>query len=310
MAKKIFKANEIKVIGSKVLIAPPKIAREKEKRAEEEAEEAIELEETEQTKELKAKAVSTPSVGEERERLLKEAKKIKEEAEKEAKRIKHDAEETAFKLVQKNTGDARKLKEDAENEAKRIIDDAKVKSSMMINESNQKADELLEKTKKEAYEKGFDEGFKKGEEEVKRLIDRLHIILNALIDKRREIFKNAESQLIDLVLLIARKVVKTISEEEKGVVIENVKEALKKIRGEPEITIRVNTKDLDITSKQKEKFISMVESLKSVHIEEDSRVEVGGCIVETSFGDIDARIQTQLNIIEEKIREIAPLNGK
>ena len=51
----------------------------------------------------------------------------------------------------------------------------------------------------------------------------------------------------------------------------------------------------------------MVESLENVRIEEDSRVDPGGCIIETSFGDIDARIQTQLQVLEEKIRELVPL---
>lgn len=313
MAKKIFKSNEVKIVGSKVLIAPPKISRTKKKKEEEEAEEAVEvteLGETEETKEVKAEVVHIPSIEEEKEKILEEAKKIKEDAEKEAELIKQEAEETAFKLVQQKTVEARKIKENAENEAKRIVEDANLKAEQIVKEAEEKAEEILEKAKEEAFESGFNEGFQKGEEEVKRLIDRLHIILQAAIDKRKEILKNAETQLIDLVLLIARKVVKTISEEERNVVIENIKEALKKVRGEAEITIRVNIKDLEITTKQKENFISMIESLENVRIEEDSRVDPGGCIIETSFGDIDARIQTQLNIIEEKIREIAPLNGE
>ena len=312
MAKKIFKSNEVKIVGSKVLIAPPKISRTKKKK-EEEAEEAVEvteLGETEETKEVKAEVVHIPSIEEEKEKILEEAKKIKEDAEKEAELIKQEAEETAFKLVQQKTVEARKIKEDAENEAKRIVEDANLKAEQIVKKAEKKAEEILEKAKEEAFESGFNEGFQKGEEEVKRLIDRLHIILQAAIDKRKEILKNAETQLIDLVLLIARKVVKTISEEERNVVIENIKEALKKVRVEAEITIRVNIKDLEITTKQKENFISMIESLENVRIEEDSRVDPGGCIIETSFGDIDARIQTQLNIIEEKIREIAPLNGE
>lgn len=312
MAKKIFKSNEVKIVGSKVLIAPPKISRSRRKKEEEveEAVEVTELGETEEVKEVKAEVVHIPSIEEEKEKILEEAKKIKEDAEKEAERIKQEAEETAFRLVQQKTVEARKIKEDTENEAKRIVEDANLKAEQIIKEAEEKAEEILEKAREEAFESGFNEGFQKGEEEVKRLIDRLHIILQAAIDKRKEIIKNAESQLIDLVLLIARKVVKTISEEERNVVIENIKEALKKIRGEAEITIRVNIKDLEITTRQRENFISMVESLENVRIEEDSRVDPGGCIIETSFGDIDARIQTQLNIIEEKIREIAPLNGK
>ncbi len=311
MAKKIFKANEVKILGSEVLITPPKLSRTQAKKEKSEVvEEAAEVEEVETVKEVEAEVVHIPSVEEEKNKILEEANRIREEAKKEAEKIKNEAEETAFKLIQKNTIEARKIKEDAEKEAQKIIEEAKQKAEQTIREAEQKALEIKESVREEAYKEGFEEGFKKGEEEVKRLIERLHVIINSAIDKRKEIIENAEAQLIDLVLLIARKVVKTISEEQKNVVIENIKEALKKVKGEAEITIRVNINDLELTSKQKEQFIKMVEDLKNVRVEEDSRVDPGGCIIETSFGDIDARIQTQLNIIEEKIREIAPLNGE
>jgi len=312
LAKKIFKSNEIKIVGSKVLIAPPKVSRPKVEKSEEEVEEAVEvseLSETERIQESKAEVAHVPSIEEEKEKILEEAKVVKENAEKEAERIKQEAEETAFKLVQQKTIEGRKIKEEAETEAKQIVNNASLKAEQIIKEAEEKANEIAEKAKEEAYEHGFNEGFQKGEEEVKRLIDRLHIIVQAAIDKRKEIMKNAEAQIVDLVLLIVRKVVKTISEEERNVVIENIKEALKKVKGEAEVTIKVNIKDLDITTEQRKKFISMIESLENVHVEEDSRVDPGGCIIETSFGDIDARIQTQLSILEEKIREIAPLNG-
>ncbi len=310
MAKKIFKANEVKIIGSEVLITPPKISKKGKKVSEEEVEEALEVEESEQVEAVEPEVVHVPSIEDEKNKILAEAEKIRDEARKEAEKIKNEAEETAFKLVQQKTTEARKIKEDAEREAERIIEEAKQKAEAIVREAEAKASEMKEKAREEAYNEGFEEGFKKGEEEVKRLIDRLHVIINAAIDKRKEIIENAEAQLVDLVLLIARKVVKIISEEEKNVVIENIKEALKKVKGDAEVTIRVNINDLDITSKQKKMFIEMVEGLKNVRVEEDSRVDPGGCIIETSFGDIDARIQTQLNILEEKIREISPLNGK
>ena len=40
---------------------------------------------------------------------------------------------------------------------------------------------------------------------------------------------------------------------------------------------------------------------------EDSSVEKGGCIVETDFGAIDARISSQLTELENKILEVSPL---
>ena len=306
MARKIFKASEVSEIGSKVLITPPVVKVPKEGEAEQ-VEEVEELKESLKTAELEKAEVPLPSVEEERDELLDEAKRIKEDAEVQAKKIKEEAEETAFKVMQKNSVDARKLKEEAEAEAKTIIEDAAKTAEQNIQEAEAKAETIIQEAKSKAYEEGRDEGFKKGEEEVDRLIERLHVIINAAIDKRKVIVENTERQLVDLVMLIAHKVVKVISEAERKVVLENIKEALNKVKKETEITIRVNTVDLNLTTKNKKRFIALIENLEHITVEEDSRVDPGGCIIETSFGDIDARISTQLSVLEEKIRELVPI---
>lgn len=306
MARKIFKAFEVKEIGSKVLIAPPhiKLAKEEEAEAVEEVEEVLEPRMGEEIAE-----VEIPLVEIEKEKLLEEAGNIKEEAEAQAKKIKEEAEEEAFKVLQKKSVEARKMKEDARDEVKKLLEEAEKKASEKENEVKQQVDSLLQEARTKAFNEGREDGFKTGEEEVKRLIDRLHVIINSAIDKKKRIIENTEEQLIDLILLISRKVIKVISETEKNVVVENVKEALKKLGKETEITIRVNTKDLGLTTKNKREFISLVEALEHVKVEEDDRIGPGGCIIETAFGDVDARIQTQLQVVEEKIRELVPIKG-
>jgi flagellar assembly protein FliH len=62
-----------------------------------------------------------------------------------------------------------------------------------------------------------------------------------------------------------------------------------------------------MTTAHKDELIKMMESLKKVNIYEDSRVDRGGCIIETDVGAIDARISTQLDTIEEAIRNTSTL---
>jgi flagellar assembly protein FliH len=306
LARKIFKAAEVKEIGSKVLITPPQIQRQ----AEEVEDVAQEVEEvTEPQDDFDAAPAEQIDPEEEREKILHEATTARQEAESEAKRIRSEAEEAAFKIMQSNSIEARKQKEEAEAEAEEIRGKARAEAAQIVREAQLQTDQTLQETRSKAYQEGREEGFNTGKEEVERLIDRLHIILNAAIDKRKSIVENTERQLLDLILIIARKVVKVISESEKEVVVENIHEALKKVKGEKEIIIRVNLKDLNLVTKHKKRFITLVEGLAGVTIEEDSRVDPGGCIIETSLGDIDARIATQLSVIEEKIRELMPVKG-
>jgi flagellar assembly protein FliH len=94
------------------------------------------------------------------------------------------------------------------------------------------------------------------------------------------------------------------------VVINNVVQALRKLKSRGEVVIRVNLADLELTSAHIGDFMKMVENVKSITVLEDSSVDRGGCILETDFGQIDARISSQLSEIEERILELAPIRAK
>jgi flagellar assembly protein FliH len=135
-------------------------------------------------------------------------------------------------------------------------------------------------------------------------------VLERAQGRREEILAETEQQIVDLVLLMTRKVVKIISETQTDVVRENVIAALRKVKGRGTITIRVNVRDLQLTTEHIDSFIQKMEGVKGIQVAEDSTVDPGGCIIETDFGEIDARIGSQLAELETKILEISPITEK
>jgi flagellar assembly protein FliH len=89
----------------------------------------------------------------------------------------------------------------------------------------------------------------------------------------------------------------------------NVLQALKKVKGRGDVTIRVNLADAKLTTEHVQDFIDRVEAVKGITVLEDTTIEKGGCIVETDFGAIDARISSQLTELEQKIMEISPVKS-
>jgi flagellar assembly protein FliH len=127
--------------------------------------------------------------------------------------------------------------------------------------------------------------------------------------RREEILSETEYQIVELVVLMARKVVKIISENQRNVIMNNVLQALKKVKGRGDVTIRVNLADAKLTTEHVQDFIDRVEAVKGITVLEDTTIEKGGCIVETDFGAIDARISSQLTELEQKIMEISPVKS-
>ena len=238
-----------------------------------------------------------------------EKKRMLEIAQASADDIVKKAEEAAFAEVKRQTDQAQIIKSDAEQTASKIIEDAKLEAERIIQEANVEKENIKATAHQDGYNEGHEQGFMEGQNEVNRLVERVHKIVESVMVRREEILCETEQQIVELVLLMTRKVVKIISENQKTVVLSNVLAALKKIRTRGNITLRVNTEDLKLTTAHVDEFIKRIENVNGISVIEDSSVDRGGCIVETDFGAIDARISSQLAELESKIMEISPVKS-
>ncbi len=236
-----------------------------------------------------------------------EKQQMLSDAQAKADEIVKKAEEAAFAEVKRQSDQAQIVKTEAEQSAQKIIQDAKAEAEKILAQANSDKSEISKKSYKEGYDKGREDGYNTGKDEVTRLVERTHKILESVMSRREEILSETEQQIVELVILMARKVVKVLSESQKSVVMANVLQALKKVKGRGSVTLRVNLADVKLTSKHVQDFIKQVENVQGITVLEDSTVEKGGCIVETDFGAIDARIQSQLSELENKILEISPV---
>lgn len=217
------------------------------------------------------------------------------------------AEEAAFAEVKRQTDQAQIIKTNAENDAEKIKKDAEAEAQRIIEEAQAERDRIIADSKKQGYDTGYEAGYQDGNKEAERLVERMHTVLDAVMARREEILSETEYQIVELVVLMARKVVKIISENQKTVIMNNVLQALKKVKGRGDVTIRVNLADVKLTTEHVNDFIQRVEAVKGITVMEDTTVEKGGCIVETDFGAIDARISSQLTELEQKIMEMSPV---
>lgn len=299
MAKSVFRPGETKLEDKKVLLplvhnfAP----------VEEEVEEVKEEYTGPTVEELKKEA------DEYRAKFEQEKHVMLKEAQAQADQILKNAETAAFSEVKRQTDQAAVIKADAQTEANSIIEKAKQQAAQIIADAQKEQERLYSEAQKDGFEHGHEEGYAQGKDEGNRLVDRMHKILEAVMLRREEILQETESQIVELVILMARKVVKILSENQKNVVMANTLAALKKVKSRGNVILRVNLEDVKLTTSHISEFIQHVENVNGITVIEDSSVERGGCIVETDFGAIDARISSQLQELENKILEVSPVKN-
>ena len=169
----------------------------------------------------------------------------------------------------------------------------------VLREAREKAD-LLER---EAYEKGFAQGEKDGlelgERKGLKQIEGIESLLIEMNSLKQEIIGHYEKEILELVFAIAQKVVhhqiRSGDKAIEGTVLRAVKLAAEK----SEIILRVNPEDSDYVEKLRPEFFAAVKELKALTVTSDPSITKGGCFLESPYGDVDGRVETQLEKIHQ-----------
>ena len=232
------------------------------------------------------------------------------DAHREAETIIENAKKAAFEEAKRQLDSSQVDAQKARTQAQEIVNEAEKKAADIIDKAEQSEAATQKKAFTEGFDAGREAGYKEGKAEVSRLIERLHTMLERTMDKRQQILAETEQQIVDLVLLMTRKVVKVISENQRNVVTSNIIHALRKVKGRADVILRVNLADVGLTTDHTKDFLAAAENIKNITVVEDLSVDAGGCIIETDFGSVDARIASQLHELEQRILEISPIKTR
>jgi flagellar assembly protein FliH len=152
------------------------------------------------------------------------------------------------------------------------------------------------------FQQGQEEGFRAGLQQVETTVRNLSQIAAELRKFKQDLYRQAESDIIDMALAIGKKVLNQEIKTNHQAILPVVQAALKRVTDHSQITIRINPADLD-TLKQSEQFLTdSTENSNGIGFEADDAIGPGGCIIETNFGEIDARLDQQFQAIAEALQ--------
>ncbi len=183
------------------------------------------------------------------------------------------------------------------------------KNGKSVEEINQKARDV----EKQAYIQGFDKGKKagmeSGENKFKPVMNDFRQALLELEKVRKKIYLDAEKKAVNLALAIAKKIVCHEIATNKEVVLNVVKKAVKKVVDHGKIMIKISPSDLQFIKNFDHGSLNFVDNIKNITFEEDKTISNGGCVIETDFGDIEARIEKQFQVVDEAFKYEALMRG-
>lgn len=160
-----------------------------------------------------------------------------------------------------------------------------------------------QKTEEEQYHKGFTQGEAAGKklaaQKVEPVLKSLGELMQALATEREQLIVRHDQDLIKIAFMIAMKILHSEIETNNEVVVGVVKAALEKVVKTESVIIKLSPYDLELLQQQIGEHGLETEWLAhEAKLEGDFNIARGGCKVQTDSGEIDATIETQLELIK------------
>lgn len=197
---------------------------------------------------------------------------------------------------------------------KAIISDGYNNKSEFAEFSETNVNEGLEKKSKSEIDDAYKKGYEDAQKEITEKLTQIH---EGELLKQSEEFYNIISTFEEtinkyhvnfnkLVINVSQKIAEKIIRRElneKTIIEEILQQSIHKIIGANEVIIKLHTQDFEILNKN-DKVKIMTQGMNHIKFETDNNIEVGGCLIETEIGNLDARISSQINEITKALENV------
>jgi len=239
-----------------------------------------------------------PSLNEETPEIQEVVIKVDEETQRLKAEMLQDAQEFAERQVRESSV-----------AVEQMLSDATENIDLWWKERREQDEHLIEALKSEGYEQGYNEGRIKAEEELQIRIEEMMAEAQKILDQaylvKDQIIQEAEPFLVELSTAIAEKVIDKQLTIESDYMIDLIRKNLSRKREQGIIILCVAPTQFAFVQAAREELSLAIDSQAELKILPDATVKDHGCVIRSSFGSVDARIDTQLAEIKKELIRIA-----
>ncbi|WP_321998974.1 flagellar assembly protein FliH [Bacillus pumilus] len=199
---------------------------------------------------------------------------------------------------------------DAEDQASRIVEQANSELEKTMAEINQRRADFEEERMQlieEAKQAGYQDGFQKGEADAmsqyRSILDQANDIVSLAKQDYEEKIESSAEKIVELAFELAKRVWYS-AEDTKDQFLALVKQVISEVKEYDDISIYVDPEHYDHVMEYKDELIRILQKDTHLAIYSDEKATKGTCYVETSFGKVEASVDTQMNQLKEKLLEV------
>jgi flagellar assembly protein FliH len=174
-------------------------------------------------------------------------------------------------------------------------------------------DEFIAQARSTGFEQGYNEGLEQAEirilEQYSDMIEEARNIVGSAHGMKEQLIQEAEPFLLDLSCAIAAKIIGRQLSVTPEWSLQLIQDLLQRRRDRGLITLCVAPAMFEYVQNNREELLLALDSQAELQILPDSTVSDHGCVIRSSFGSIDGRIDSQLQEIKAALQQVAAQQG-
>lgn len=226
-----------------------------------------------------------------------------------------DEEAVARRLaaVAEKEKQAREKLESAQAEAEKLRQKGQAEHDALLEEAAVELDALREEAAAKGHAEGLEKGRQEGEEQIRQELADILNRANAQAEKTladakratRDYVEQAEEDIVSIAMAVVGKVLPQHFIDVPQTVLPLVREAILKVREQKQLIVHVPPESFDMVLMARDEFRSLLTAGDAtLDIHSDEALKPGDCLVETTNGSVDARLATQIALVEQAVRDV------
>ena len=165
------------------------------------------------------------------------------------------------------------------------------------------SEEELDQRISDSFNAGLKEGKELAERGLVNVFRALRSSSETIHHLREKILRESEDELINLAMLVARKVIIREITQDRSIIAAVVQNALAGLSAREEITVRINPDDYLLITSGRDELLSKELLNERLLLKPDPTVTTGFCLVDTTMGTVDASLDGQMDQIYRSLLE-------
>jgi flagellar assembly protein FliH len=198
-----------------------------------------------------------------------------------------------------------KIHASAEIIVEEILVKARNDADNMLVDAREETINVLQEAVRDGREQGMAEALREIRALEEAAAKQMDAAVKSLAEERRQMLKDLECDILELVFDIVQKVMDAEMPRSTGWIAEMVKVAMQQMEGDDSVVMKVAAGARQRMAEVSKKMMAAAGKAGRLTIVADSKLPPGGCVIDTGKGVIDTGLESKLDKLKTVLRENA-----